>query len=234
MSSPSQVYSPNSLVKQPQIDHQLCGHSWGLPALSFANPVPCSAEVRIPSHRQVAWPDTTHRSVRGSQSVDSPGAASRRHSSSFAGPTVMGRSLELARRTRRRRCRIWDAVSFPQLRRLFSQRHVVVLLTFRRAAARRIASRKPASAIRRIICRPRQSAGTLPVSRARMPIRCSDRVGNWSRLPGIAPWRQDTGTTTTTTARPDDCQRRVHPVRGKLIRSCWPISWCCKSIGRVF
>ena len=28
--------------------------------------------------------------------------------------------------------------------------------------------------------------------------------------------------------------RRVHPVRGKLTRSCWPISWCCKSIGRVF
>jgi hypothetical protein len=31
-----------------------------------------------------------------------------------------------------------------------------------------------------------------------------------------------------------DFQRRVHPVRGKLTRSCWPISWCCKSIGRVF
>jgi hypothetical protein len=29
-------------------------------------------------------------------------------------------------------------------------------------------------------------------------------------------------------------QRRVHPVRGKLTRSCWAISWCCKSIGRVF
>jgi hypothetical protein len=53
---------------------------------------------------------------------------------------------------------------------------------------------------RRIICRPRQSAGTgrqtalprlpLPVSRATKPIRCSDRVGNWSPLPGIAPWRQ--------------------------------------------
>jgi hypothetical protein len=28
--------------------------------------------------------------------------------------------------------------------------------------------------------------------------------------------------------------RCIHPVRGKLTRSCWPISWCCKSIGRVF